>query len=326
MKIDPSQYDNIIDMYECQNMSTTKISKIYNVNRITISRILKYCGVVVGRYITTNNKIIDIVNEETQKNIIKQYKIKTITELIHIFNLSRSQIIKILRYNNICIRSNSIETKKYKIREEFFDNIDNEISAYFLGLLFADGCNTGHNIKITLNEDDKDILEIFSKSLFLNERPLYFIERNEKETYKNQYSLVICDHHITKRLNEIGIVPKKSLICMGPNVLFTRDTFRHFLRGFFDGDGAVFLVKTGYIRMAFIGTFDFLTFLTDMIDKYLDIKSNKLYQDISTKKMFHLKYGKKSEIEKLYNFMYNDATIYIKRKQKILENFYDYTS
>ena len=49
----------------------------------------------------------------------------------------------------------------YKIKESYFDFIDNEYNAYFLGLLFADGCNTGKNITLSLSGEDYYLLDIF---------------------------------------------------------------------------------------------------------------------------------------------------------------------
>ena len=68
-KIPTSEYKNIIKLYETN--STTAIAKIYGVERVTISRILKKIGVPVGKYQTTANKWI---NRQTVKNTMdKKY-------------------------------------------------------------------------------------------------------------------------------------------------------------------------------------------------------------------------------------------------------------
>lgn len=325
-KIKPDQYEEIIDMYKNQGMSTSKISAKYNVNRITIARILKNCNVIVGKYQTNNNKIIDMFSKEIQKDIVDLYKNNSITKLMKIYKVERHVINKILKHNKVNIRNRNIERKIYKVKSDYFDNIDNEYKAYFLGLLYADGCNTGKNITITLKEEDAYVLKEFSEKIYYNKRPLYFKNRKkEKQTYKNQYTLCICDEQIRKSLEKIGLVERKSLICNVPNSELSKDMFIHFLRGYFDGDGSVYITKSknrNYIRICVIGTKYFLNFLVDNIKKYSNININKLYQDSITEKIYYLKMGKKNDIKELYNFLYTNANIFLKRKKLVFEDYY----
>jgi len=322
-KIKPIEYQKIIQLYD--NISSEKIARIYNVSRVTIARILKNNGIITGKYQTNNNKIANVIPYHIQQEIVLSYNIKTITELMQQFQLTRQQIRKILILNNIKRRQHDIEQKKYKINSNFFDNIDNEESAYFLGLLYADGCNTGKNITISLNEDDKHILDSFVKCLYIdNDRPLYFHNRKkEKQTYKNQYELTICDKNILKKLNNIGVIQKKSLLCGVPNISFNRETFKHFLRGYFDGDGNIFITKTGYIRFGLTGTLQFLQFIMNNIKRYIDININNPYQGYITKNIYDIKLGKCNDIKKICDFIYEDAHLYLKRKKEIYKKYYE---
>lgn len=63
------------------------------------------------------------------------------------------------------------------INDSFFEKIDTEEKAYFLGLFYADGCNyingNASRVALSLQEDDKKILEIFNNFIYPNEdRPL----------------------------------------------------------------------------------------------------------------------------------------------------------
>ena len=51
------------------------------------------------------------------------------------FNLSRTSVRRILNLYNIPV----IRPRKYSLDETFFETIDSEDKAYFLGLLYADG-------------------------------------------------------------------------------------------------------------------------------------------------------------------------------------------
>ena len=83
---------------------------------------------------------------------------------------------------------------KYTFNKDYFERIDSKDKAYFLGFLYADGCNsistTQHHCTIILNlqEKDKDILDIFNKYINSN-KPLTY--RPKWGNHSVQYALVI---------------------------------------------------------------------------------------------------------------------------------------
>ena len=81
--------------------------------------------------------------------------------MLKIISLSEKKIIKTILNDYI---NNSIEPKiddsllykskygKYSVNQDYFENIDNEWKAYWLGFLYADGCIT---IKRNSNNQNK---------------------------------------------------------------------------------------------------------------------------------------------------------------------------
>lgn len=95
-----------------------------------------------------------------EKEIIRLYTIKKFSarKIGRILHMDKRAILKKLRNFNIPIKQ---YYHKYKDRNNnYFDKIDTENKAYFLGLLYADGSNSIKNgkISIALQARDKDIL------------------------------------------------------------------------------------------------------------------------------------------------------------------------
>lgn len=122
---------------------------------------------------------------------------------------------------------------KYKmLNDNYMSIIDTEEKAYILGLIASDG-NIGKNgtTSLFLHKKDIDIIQQISNILnikiqnYKSHKKMYGININSK-----QISSDICKH--------LNIKPmKKSDIVNFPNI--TKELERHFIRGYFDGDGSI---------------------------------------------------------------------------------------
>lgn len=65
----------------------------------------------------------------------------SISEFCRKLHLSRNAIYKAFIKNNLKIIPQSVTRRKFLIDENYFDYINTEDKAYFLGLLYADGNN-----------------------------------------------------------------------------------------------------------------------------------------------------------------------------------------
>lgn len=95
----------------------------------------------------------------------------------------------------------------------------------------------------------------------------------------------------------------------------------HFFRGYFDGDGIASYRPHGK-RSGFIAS-------KEVIDKIQSImKTNqKCYHPKNTRKetkVYYFLWGKKQS-KRFYNYIYNDATIWLKRKRKVMDLICDNT-
>ena len=242
-------------------------------------------------------------------------------QLSKYFPISQVAINNLLRRNGYDAKSASELQRKYPIVEDFFDNIDTEEKAYFLGFLYADGYNNTdrNSVNLSLKEDDKEILEILNNLLQPN-KPLQYVEIKDTNS-SNQYRLVIANKHISQKLVELGCVKAKNHTLTFPTEEQVPSCLiRHFVRGYFDGDGSVSGDKQK--QFCFVGTMDFLLPLQQILIKELNFSKTKLdrrHKDRDNN-IRSLRYCGVNQCITFRDWLYKDATIYLERKKKIFDS------
>lgn len=188
----------------------------------------------------------------TRKSICDEYQsFISICKIAKEYGVSEQTINRLLREENIAIRDHSHKARKYTINEDYFDNLDTSNKNYVLGLFITDGCNYPKQSYsfISLQEKDKDILEKIKIEMNIN-KPLNVRELSkENKNWQDAYRLDIRNKKISSRLNELGVVPKKSLIVKFPDYIEEK-YMPDFIRGVIDGDGCVFLGERAMVTMA----------------------------------------------------------------------------
>ena len=302
----------VCEMYQ-QNLKITEIANNLKINRHTVTDILKKYDFYKNIRVDTN----DISNLDRNKKVIEQYlNGKSLREIANSENISSSGVSLILKKNNIKLRpqhqkghgKGTSKNRKYFYNERFFQKIDTEHKAYWLGFLFADGCVCDKGIvTLTLNEKDKYILEDFKKSIEAFDTPLTY---NKKS---NSYSLNFYSVNMTNDLIRLGCIPNKSLCLMPPNEV-PKQLLHHFIRGYFDGDGCISITKKYRPCLSFLGTLEMITWIQNIIDESIGKEKKNKLRHIGTANTYQLAYGGKQQILKIYDFLYNDTTIFLKRK------------
>lgn len=195
-----------------------------------------------------------------------------------------------------------------------FDNMDN-ISAYWLGFYFADGCvcETTNNRKIvTLSSVDLEVLQKLVKFYKIKENLIGSYLRDGKKYYR----LDLCNKHLFEKLSELGCVSRKSMILDKPNI--DEKFYLPFLLGFFDGDGSISVNRTINSWKVSIGTggYKFFKWLSSMLNNFYYYFSTE-YKLTENKKNFYVitmcGVTAKAFLNKLYNSIFN-KNIPLKRK------------
>lgn len=200
---------------------------------------------------------------------------------------------------------------KHKLNKEYFNNIDTEEKAYWLGFIAADGCiykmsKTAYRLQINLSLIDINHLQKFNEC----------IESDYNITTKNINSsdtctLKIACKQLTDGLIKHGITPKKSLTVEMPEL--RDDLYRHFIRGYFDGDGCItYNFDYLYPKMAFsiVGGESMLLAINEHMNQDMSIYTCNHSPALT------LTTAKKDKIVQIYHYLYDDSTIYLDRKKE----------
>ncbi len=246
-------------------------------------------------------------------------------QLTNYFPISQVAINGLLRRNGYDAKSASELKRKYPIVEDFFDDINTEEKAYILGLLYADGYNdTNRNsVSLGLKETDREILDKITV-LIQPTKPLQYIntQNNGFKNSQNQYRLVMESRKISQRLIELGCGKAKT-----HNLVFPTGTQvpkylqRHFIRGYFDGDGSVSGDKQK--QLSFVGTIDFLLHLQQILIEELGFSKTKLDQRHKEREdeIRSLRYCGINQCITFRDWLYKDATICMERKKNIFDTY-----
>ena len=194
--------------------------------------------------------------------------------------------------------------------------------AYILGFIVADGCiikrkGGTESYIFNITSKDKDILEKIRKILGSNHK--IGIKYNSLKIPYNQ--IQICNLEICRDLMKLGIHPRKTYN-LGP-IGTPEKYFPDFVRGFFDGDGSVYMQKvngTLQIKSSFVAASSaFLKDFNKKLCKSLGITEKSVHQTQNVNRLIqHSVCFYIDDSEKLVKLMYgNNPTLYLERKKKI---------
>lgn len=256
-----------------------------------------------------------IFDKETQEKIIEKHNqhigSRKIVKLLNL-NCSDSVIQRFLKNKKVESLKNY---RKYFFKENYFECIDTEEKAYWLGFLYADGCVFKTTIRLNLSLKDIDVLKKFAESIQCTKE----IEVGTQNSFGTEVEYARLSIYSIKMVTDLidkGCIPKKSLILQFPNNnQVPKELLPHFIRGYFDGDGGFSYNKTGkQYTMNFCGTLDFLSGIKEFFNVNNPIAHDKRHLD---KNIYSLHIGGNLNVLSKGNMMYENAHIFLLRKMEI---------
>lgn len=199
---------------------------------------------------------------------------------------------------------------KHSLNKYFFDIIDTEEKAYWLGFIAADGCIYNHKLSFTLGIQDQEQLNKFKLSL-QSSHPIRVIPPNPPKSPNPECSLQISSKYMIQSLNKLNIYSRKSLNCNPDVEQVPLSLLRHYWRGVIDGDGAICNMKnrkTWYISL--VGSYEtinaFIEYVTTLGIKYKPPRK--------TKNIYAISYSGVALPQLIVKTLYDNAQIYLDRK------------
>jgi hypothetical protein len=263
-----------------------------------------------------------LISEERQKHIEKAVDYYLQNEInvgncAKLFGIHRTTLGQYILKRNPDYNSR----RRYSIDEHFFDSIDTEEKAYILGYLTADGCikSKPGEIKIGLSVKDIDILEQMRRAM-KNEKPLKIVTKPSYAFGSEDKAavMIISCAKMYRSLESCGFSPQKSkheVFCDK----VPKHLYHHYIRGIFDGDGWFsYTLKNGTKEVGFgMGQ----SILDSIRNVFCEIGVSEKYTVSPYKKIFRYRITSTEDVKKIFDYLYKDATIFLKRKHDKMLDF-----
>lgn len=212
------------------------------------------------------------LTEESRREVCDLYNSGLSIDKIALhFGVSIVPIKIILKEEKVPIRSRSeANLMRYKfskcpLNENFFSHF-NSLSCYWAGYLSADGSLDNDSNCLTLDISVKDImhLEQFLEDIQLDVKPIINADKATCR-FSCSYAQIKCD-----LVNNFNILPNKTKIGIFPTKILDKDNLRHFIRGYYDGNGCLKFERTSsgvVLRVEIASTESFLHDLRTVLEE-----------------------------------------------------------
>ena len=313
--------EDLILVLHKQSKTQLEISKIIGCDRPTIGKFLKKHGIKA-----TCPKILTIEDKEFIEELYLNGKTIEKIHLDYFLGKCTLGCINSFLKRKGLTRPNG---KVAKINHDYFEKIDTQDKAYWLGMIFADGgvyhrTETSKSLRLELKISDRYLIDELSRSLGSPLKSKEYIGKSTWKNIKHNDTLkhnAYCAWHSEKLVNDLskyGVIPNKTLTLSKIPTEIPQELMRHFIRGYFDGDGTVYHYKDGnriVIRFGFYGTEDFVGSILSKL-KSINIGVNvNVYNQKESNVSFFLCTAKQ-DVKNFYDYIYKDANIFLNRKKE----------
>lgn len=299
-----------------------------------------------------NNKRSDFWSEKEIKELIqyaeKFSSYKEISDLmgrsVKSISLKLNQLNKHLRKRTS--KEESLYRRIYSVDDNYFENIDTQKKAYWLGWMVTDGyvlsklntkrgvINT-NSIGLKLSEKDIDVLKDFKNDLKADV-DIQFVKRRSGKVYKNkitnketfiqggnQSELRFSSAKMIQDLARYGIHQNKTYDIGFPKVLNSK-FYSGFIAGVISGDGCIDIKKNrkGFIlRCIIAGNYDLVKTIHSILAKEIGVNADKTISKCKGSAQLYRLELNQTETINLYKWFNQNGVKLMERKNKMIEDY-----
>lgn len=265
------------------------------------------CAKISSYLICTNIKGMNNLFQIISRRVEEGFKY---SEIAGELNISMSKLNRILKNNHYV---NPRLSRNNLIRATF--SIEDELSAYIAGYLWADGSMSGNRLTIAVKTIDDEFIHLINQYFY----GTFIAYRYSK--IRNIVTFRLTNKEIADDLKSLGFalndfrhLPKMDSVL-----------YRHFIRGYFDGDGSI-SNKNYRATISWAGRMFQMHELGKMLNEigltgFFISESTKSKRNSKIKKVKnygHLLFHNPYKLL-IYYLFYHESSFFLKRKKKIFE-------
>lgn len=297
----------VLRLYD-QNLTWAEISAQTGVTSVTINKILKRNGRETDRKPESTENQIELITALYESG----HSTRKIGSML---NHSKSTINRIVAENGMEIR-HGLDCEN----QDFFDVIDTEEKAYWLGFITADGCVVstprhpeGERISVQLAIRDRKHLVKLKQALAADAK---IVTRVHKEGFDGRVkdrgfaSFSVGSQKLVSALANLGVGPRKSATVEpwnGPD-----DLIRHYWRGVVDGDGSIARKSDNLYTVFLCGSEACVRGFAEWASRVCGTKATPYFRT----GCWYVGVSGRHQVPKLIQALYGDCSVSLDRKQE----------
>lgn len=226
-----------------------------------------------------------------------------------------------------CYKTNRGSQKKREFTDEFddtyFDVIDSDVKAYFLGYIAADGCVHNNRLSFCIQRKDEEVLIRLCNELHRDVDSIKpvdyeYVSSNGKLQQFRGCRLELNSWHLVNALKQYNIVERKSFMDIDLFQKIPMDWRAAWLAGFLDGDGNISLNPSGSngCVVSFLGNHKTIESIQSFLRQVFNITGGSIYV---RNNLSNLAYGAKVDVYILLGMYCFSTSVHLSRKLKLVE-------
>ena len=309
-----SKKDELIKLYEPGFTSLAYLAKKIGAKDYhLISQVLKENGIdfIESKFVCD----IDKIKEATEYYLANDI---SIVDCARKNGVGKNSLRKYINLKGLQKKQLNYQ-KDIAYNKHYFDYIDNEHKAYWLGFIMADGYTKQDRgiisqFTIEISEEDIILLEKFKEDIESNHIIKKRTRVRDTGYVSHLCSITFSSQHIAQTIAKYGVIPNKTYYGYINENIFNNDEklIIPYLRGYIDGDGHINPKKGNYVLKIVIHSKDILDTINNWLIQYFDVEPViTTYQGT-----YRLSVQNKKDYFKVLDKIYENSTIHLDRKYK----------